>query len=78
MSFEKEKLSDYVEFNEPCVVNLGDNQSILAYGKGTYHVTAELDGHDQPISLRDVLYLPERDVLYLPEELLNVLLNHLN
>ena len=61
MTFAKECLADYVEFKQPCVVNLGDNRSILAYGKGTYHVTAELDGHVQPISLRDVLYLPELD-----------------
>lgn len=61
MTFAKDCLSEYIEFKQPCVVNLGDNRSILEYGKGTYHITAELDGHVQPISLRDVLYLPELD-----------------
>jgi len=36
MTFEKDCLSDYVEFKQPCVVNLGDNCSILAYGKVNY------------------------------------------
>ncbi len=59
MSFEKEKLSDYVEFKEPCIVNLGDNRSILAYGKGTYCIVADLGDRVQNISLRDVFYLPD-------------------
>eukprot|EP00112_Aurelia_sp_Birch-Aquarium-sp1_P017253 Seg3981.3 transcript_id=Seg3981.3/GoldUCD/mRNA.D3Y31 product="Retrovirus-related Pol polyprotein from transposon TNT 1-94" pseudo=true protein_id=Seg3981.3/GoldUCD/D3Y31 len=36
MTFDKELLSDYVEFKQPCIVNLGDNGTIFAYGKGTY------------------------------------------
>ena len=40
-------------------MNLGDNRSILAYGKGTYHVKAAVDDHTQNISLKEVLYLPE-------------------
>ena len=59
MSFEKGKLSDYVEFKEPCIVNLGDNRSILAYGKETYLIVADLGDCVQNISLRDVLYLPD-------------------
>ena len=61
MTFERERLSNYVEFKEPCIVNLGDNRSILAYGKGTYHVKAAVDDHTQKISLQEVLYLPELD-----------------
>ena len=61
MIFAKDCLSNYVEFKQPCIFNLEDNRSILAYGKGTYHVTAELDGCVQPISLGNVLYLPELD-----------------
>ena len=61
MSFERNRLSEYVEFKQPCVVNLGDSRTILAYGKGTYRITADVDGHTQPISLREVLYLPDLD-----------------
>ena len=59
MTFEKNQLSDYVAFKQPCAVNLGDNRSILAYGKGTYHIVADHGDRVQNISLRDVLYLPE-------------------
>ena len=59
MTFEKNHLSDYVEFKQPCTVNLGDNRTILAYGKGTYRILADLDGNVQHIALRDVLYLPD-------------------
>lgn len=59
MSFERDSLSDYIEFRQPCTVNLGDNGSILAYGKGTYHLLADLDENSQPIALHDVLYLPD-------------------
>ena len=59
MSFERNCLLEYVEFKQPCVVNLGDSRTILAYGKGTYHITADVNGHTQSISLHDVLYLPD-------------------
>ena len=61
MTFERARLSNYKEFKKPCVVNLGDSRSILAYGKGTYHVTAAVGDHTQNISLQEVLYLPELD-----------------
>ena len=51
--------SNYAEFKKPCIVNLGDNRSILSYGKGTYHVKAAVDDHTQNLSLQEVLYLPE-------------------
>lgn len=38
MTFEKDCLSDYVEFKQPCVMNLEENRSILAYGKGNYRI----------------------------------------
>ena len=59
MTFERTHLSNYTEFKKPCIVNLGDNRSILAYGKGTYHVKAAVDDHTQNLSLQEVLYLPE-------------------
>ena len=61
MTFKRNNLEDYVEFKKPTVVNLGDNRSILAHGKGTYRVTAVVDDKLQKIALRDVLYLPELD-----------------
>ena len=45
MTFERSRFSDYVEFKQPCTVNLGDNRTILAYGKGTYRILADLDGN---------------------------------
>ena len=61
MTFQRKNLEDYVEFKEPSVVNLGDNRSILAYGKGAYHVKAVVDGKLQKIALHNVLYLPKLD-----------------
>ena len=55
MTFEQDALVDYVEFKQPSIVNLGDNRSILAYGKGTYRIKAVVDNYIQNISLRDVL-----------------------
>lgn len=59
MTFEKDCLSDYVEFKQPYVMNLGENRSILAYGKGNYRIKAVFDDHIKPLCLCDVLYLPE-------------------
>ena len=61
MSFEREAQTDYLEIMRPSVVNLGDNRSILAYGKATYHMKAILNDRIQNISLQNVLYLPELD-----------------
>ena len=59
MTFDIDSLSDYIEFKEQCTVNLGDNGTILAYGKGTYHIVADLEDKVQHIALHDVLYLPD-------------------
>ena len=54
MTFERNRLTDYIEFKQPCKVNLGDNRTILAYGKGTFSLVADLNGRS-----REVLFLPE-------------------
>jgi hypothetical protein len=59
MTYERDSLSEYVEFKRPCKVNLGDNRVILAYGKGTYRLSTDLNGSSQKIALKNVLYLPE-------------------
>jgi hypothetical protein len=46
-------------FEQPCKVNLGDNRSSLAYGKGTYNLVADLNGHNQNIVLHEVLFIPD-------------------
>ena len=46
-------------FEQPCKVNLGDNRSSLAYGKGTYNLVADLNSHNQNIVLREVLFIPD-------------------
>ena len=61
MTFDKDSLSDYVEFKQPCIVNLGDNGKIFACGKGTYRLVADLEDGTQHIALHDVLYLPDLD-----------------
>ena len=53
------RLSNYVEFKKPCSVHLGDNRSILAYRKGTYHVKVVVGNYTQKLALQEVLYLPE-------------------
>ena len=57
MTFDIDSLSDYVEFNEPCTVNLGDNGTILDYCKGTctYCIVADLEDNVQHIALYYVL-----------------------
>jgi hypothetical protein len=73
MTLEQDALVDYVEFKQPSVVNLGDNRSILAYSKITYHINAVVDDHIQNISLP---YCPIRDILYLPDLDKNLLSVH--
>ena len=64
MKFDRNSLSDYVEFKQPCIINLiiwyliiRDNGTILAYGKGTYCLVANLGNCTQHIALHEVLYL---------------------
>ena len=59
MTFDIDSLSDCIEFKEPCTVNLGNNGTILAYGKGTYRIVADLEDKVQHIALHDVLYLTD-------------------
>ena len=59
MTFERNRLTDFVMFEQPCKVNLGDNRSILAYGKGIYNLVVDLNGHNQNIGLREVLFIPD-------------------
>ena len=61
----REESSAYVEFKQPCTINLGDYCSILAYGKGTYQMLADLDGNTQHIALHDVFYLPDLEKNFL-------------
>ena len=60
MTYEWSWLVNYVEFKRPCKVNLGDDRTILAFGKGTYNLVADLgNGSTQNIALKEVLYLPD-------------------
>ena len=38
MTYEKNRLVNCVEFKQPCKVNLGDDRTIFALGKGTYNL----------------------------------------
>ena len=60
MTYEKNRLVNYVEFKQPRKVNLGDDRTIHALGKGTYNLVADLgNGSTQNIALKEVLYLPD-------------------
>ena len=60
MTYEKNRLVNYVQFKTPSKVNLGDDRTILALGKGTYNLVADLgNGSTQNIALKEVLYLPD-------------------
>ena len=45
MTSEKSRLVNYVEFKQPCKVNLGDDRTIFAFGKGTYNLWHCRFGH---------------------------------
>ena len=53
MTFERDHRTDFVEFKKPCEVNLGDNRTILAHGKGNYNIIVDLDGCIK------ILYFPD-------------------
>ena len=60
MTYEKNRLVNYVEFKQPRKVNLGDDRTIHALGKGTYNLGDDLgNGSTQNIALKEVLYLPD-------------------
>lgn len=59
MNYQRECLSDYVEFKNPAAVKMGDDHVILAHGKGICHLKAEFDGCVQSTALQNVWYLPE-------------------
>ena len=59
MTYDRDSLSDFIEFEQPSKVILGDNRTILAFGKGTYRLTTDIGGQPQKIALNDVLYLPD-------------------
>ena len=59
MTYQRECLSDYVEFKNPATVSMGDDHVILAHGKGVYRLKAYIDGCEQSIALQNVWYLPE-------------------
>ena len=59
MTYQKECLSDYVEFKHPTTVSMGDDHVIFAHGKGTYRLQTDIDGCIQAVALQNVWYLPE-------------------
>eukprot|EP00795_Rhopilema_esculentum_P011835 gene11835-2369_t len=56
VTYDRDSLSDFIEFEQPSKVILGDNQTI---GKGTYRLTTDIGGQPQKIALNEVLYLPD-------------------
>ena len=60
MTFERNRLVNYVKLKQLCTVSLVDDWTILALGKGTYNLVADLrNGNTQNIAPKEVLYLPD-------------------
>ncbi len=59
MTYERDSLSDYVEFKQPITFCLGDYRIIFAYGKGNYQLKTDIKGLFQGINRHNVLYLPD-------------------
>ena len=66
LMFNKKLLENYVKFQNPYIVNLGDNRKIFAYGKGNCHIESDLGTKTQRLVLKDVLYLPDLEKNLLP------------
>ena len=60
MSYDKEMMVDYVHFENPQKVRLGDNRVVQALGKGNIWLDIIKDENDyNPARLVDVLYVPD-------------------
>jgi len=59
MMHDRNALPDFVEIKQPCNIILGDNQTIRAFGKGTYQSTTDIERKPQKIAIYDVLYFPD-------------------
>ena len=68
MSPDKKEMADYVQFQKPLNVKLADHSILLAYGKGTVHLSV-FDGLEKVnVVLNDVLHVPgiQNKLLSLP------------
>ena len=59
MSYDKEMMVDYVQFDDPQKVRLGDNRVVQAFGKGNIWLDIKAGKDYQPARLVDVLYVPD-------------------
>ena len=59
MSYDKEMMVDYVHFENPQKVCLGDNRVVQAFGKGNIWLDVKTGNEYKPARLVDVLYVPD-------------------
>ena len=59
MSYDKEMMVDYVHFENPQKVGLGDNRVVQALGKGNIWLDIKDENDYNPARLVDVLYVPD-------------------
>ena len=59
MSDDKEMMVDYVHFENPQKVCLGDNRVVQAFGKGNIWLDVKTGNECKPARLVDVLYVPD-------------------
>ncbi len=59
MCYQKDIISDFIDFDEPIQITLADNSTIPSYGKGHVNLQVLLNGEIHPITLFNVLYVPK-------------------
>ena len=59
MSYDKEMMVDYVHFENPQKVCLGDNRVVQALGKGSIWLDIKDENDYNPARLVDVRYVPD-------------------
>ena len=60
MTFSRERLQDYTEFQTPETVRLGDGHVVEAYGEGRVQLTVDLGyGRTRTTGMTNVLYVPK-------------------
>ena len=58
MTFEKDLIVDFYEYEQPSKIYLGDNRAIEAFGEGKVNLSCYDESHAVALTLNKVLYVP--------------------
>ena len=58
MTFEKDLIVDFYEYEQPSKIYLGDNRAIKAFGEGKVNLSCYDESHAVALTLNKVLYVP--------------------